>query len=86
MSATIATPDTLRRELQDAGWRTLSDSTDIRRTVAEEGAELTIIWYPEFKDLGVPTALIKSGRVDIPDHCPYGEVYRSTGRTWIPVD
>lgn len=80
------TADQIRRELQNAGWRSLTDATDIRRIRGAEGAELTILWYPEFRKLGVPQALIRAGRVEIPDTCPYAEVYRSTGRTWIPVD
>lgn len=75
----------MRQTLQDAGWRSLTAANDPRRGPGTEGAECTIAWYPEFKDLGVPTAMVRVGRHDHPEGSRFVEIYRRTGSVWMPV-
>lgn len=85
---TVAKPaaETTRQAVQDAGWRTLTAASDLRSGPGTEGQEITIAWYPEFKDLGVPSGMIKNGRNEPEGAAAFLEVYRYTGRTWLPVD
>jgi len=52
-------PDLLRLELIDQGWRSLTDANDPRRKAAADGTTATICYWPQFRDLGVPAAMVK---------------------------
>lgn len=74
----------MRLRLAGQGWRSLSDATDPRRAAAARGTIVTVAYWPEFKELGVPAAMFKEGAVEVPDSAAWSETYIRGNTTWMP--